>query len=241
MGLDWLPLPKPKDGCGAEFEDLWRQLNEADGSQGPAGKPSFWSSLRLRLGSNPPAFDRDAAIARFQEISIPPYANLGAPVVGRDPEADAWVKELYENDKLKVPADTMLDKVVADFAGYHVIELLPVCDGFPIYTHADLYDGVDRTSFRGKFLESCADVIGDDLLDQAWTPLLAPELADYGRSLSRCAERFAAEHSLAHVLNNRAFDWDDEGDPASQLHVVDQAARWCIFWSDRGHGLEPYF
>jgi hypothetical protein len=104
-----------------------------------------------------------------------------------------------------------------------------------------MYDRVDQTSFRGKFLESCTQVIGKDLLKRAWEPILVRDLADYGGALRACADQFAIKSGNSKVIGNRAFEWKDEGDLASQLHVVDQAARWCLFWSMRGHGLEPYF
>jgi hypothetical protein len=32
----------------------------------------------------------------------------------------------------------------------------------------------------------------------------------------------------------------DEG-PAHQTHVLISAAKWCRFWGERDHGLDPYF
>jgi hypothetical protein len=237
MGLDWKPPAKPKSGHEAEFETLWRQLNEAAGILRPTAAQGFWSGLFRST----PKFDQDAAIARFQEITVPPYENLGAPVVGHDAEADAWVLSRHANGSLNLPEGSTTAQTLADFQGFHVLDLLPECDGFPVYTHADMYDGVDQTSFRGKFLESCTQVIGKDLLKRAWEPILARDLADYGGALRACADQFAIKSGNSKVIGNWAFEWKDEGDLASQLHVVDQAARWCLFWSMRGHGLEPYF
>jgi hypothetical protein len=39
-------------------------------------------------------------------------------------------------------------------------------------------------------------------------------------------------------LPESVTEWDD---PATKAHIVDSAARWCLFWSQRGHGMMAWF
>ncbi len=237
MGLDMNPLAKPKPGHEAEFVDLWTRIQVAQGKR-PDPEAETKGFLARLFTPRKPANVADM-IARFQAISVPPYAAIGAPVVGKDQAADDWLRETFDNGTIS--GVSSFAEAQKAFHGYHAVEALPVCDGFPVYTHAGMYEGVDRTSFRGKFLEICEEVIGDDLLAQAWNPMLAAELAAWGRALKDRAAAYAAQHNVTHVLDNRDFMPADDTSPEAQAHIVDQAARWALWWSDRGHGSDPYF
>jgi hypothetical protein len=70
VGLDWNPLARPKAGAEAEFERL------------------------IAVNLNRLSDDvRQAVLTRFGEITEPPYATLGSPRVGFDPEADEWLRD----------------------------------------------------------------------------------------------------------------------------------------------------
>ena len=87
----------------------------------------------------------ESDVARFQDICVPGHERIDAPRVGFDAAAAAWIIEARQ---AKTPEEirTVLDQ----FHGYRVLRLVK-CDGVPEYTHAGLYDGVDETSFRGRF------------------------------------------------------------------------------------------
>jgi hypothetical protein len=124
----------------------------------------------------------EADVARFQEISIPGYQRIGAPRVGFDSTADAWI---IETQNAKTPEDVAA--TLKEFHGYYVIRLVK-CDGVPDYSHGGLYDGLDETSFRGAFLNDCADVLGKVLLEEAWSNKLPEAAFSYGQALLDAAD-----------------------------------------------------
>jgi hypothetical protein len=178
--------------------------------------------------------------ARFQEISIPGYQRLGAPRVGFDGAADAWI---IQKRKAETPTDRAA--VLREFHGYYVLRLAQ-CDGVPQYSNGGLYDGIDETSFRGDFLKDCADVLGKDTLDDAWNSKMPEAAVSYGRALLAAAD--AAEAAgltprprtsfLSRIGLTRATE---PISIAEQLNIVRAAGRWFIFWGERGHPIHAYF
>lgn len=227
------PMSKAKPGFEDEFREVFLRIEVAQGNREPIERKGFLG--RMFAAKEDPA----PLIERFQEISIPPFQAIGAPVVGTDTAADDWVRRLYSEGRIE-SVDSEAAAISA-MTGYHVMEIMPECDGFPIYTHDGLYEGVTRASFRGAFLNDCQDVIGDDLHGQAWMAMLADELAAWGRGMRICADEYADKQDVAHVLGDRTWQWTDENAPEAKAHIIDQAARWALWWSDRGHGSEPYF
>ena len=213
MGLDWNPLARPRDGHAEEFIQLFRALE--DGAEGD---------------------DREKMLERFHEISQAPFELLGAPQVGFDAAADEWLREsLRESGRLDE-----LPEAQAAMKGYYVLDLLPPCDGFPVYSNNGAYDGLDRYSFRAKFLDDVEDVLGPELFGRAHQRMLAPELEEYGNRLLAIAETFAESRGVA-AMAHAADAPDDFGTDESRAHILFSAARWCLYWARRGHGLEPWF
>lgn len=237
MGLDMTVLARPAAGHEAEFEEIFVTLNIADGLlPDPAleGK-----GFLARLFAARPAVDRDGLIKRSEAISEEPAVTLGAPVVGRDAEADAWVRAAHGRGELTGTWDSA-DAALAGLDGTPVLAALPDCDGFPVYCNGGLYGGVDMTSFRGQVLRTCRGVLDRPLIDRAWKPMRAGELGDWGAALSEAAATAAREGGHQAVLGRRE-PVPDPTDPAAPVHIADQAARWAQFWSARGHGSVPYF
>jgi hypothetical protein len=131
------------------------------------------------------------------------------------------------------------------FHGYYVLRLVN-CDGVPKYSSGGLYDGVDETSFRGAFLNDCRDVLGKDLLDEAWNSKSPEAAVAYGQALLAKAD--AAETAgLTPVPRRTILSWlrlARTAEPvaiAEQLDIVRAAGRWFVFWGERGHPIRAWF
>jgi hypothetical protein len=228
MGLDWNPLAKPRDGFETEFVRLFQELQ----GDAPPERKGLLSFPRRGLTEA----ERQARISRFQEISLAPYETLGAPRVGHDDAADEWLrKKLEAAGKSSEYATTR-----EEMRGFYVLDLLPPCDGFPQYSNCGAYEGLDRYSFRGAFLSDVEDVLGKELTERAYATLLAEELAEYGKALLDKARTFASAHGVEHIEKTPPANFD-EGSPEARADILFSAARWCLFWAGRGHGLEPWF
>ena len=199
------------------------------------GHDSEWRGLLERSFANDRLSNEE--IARFHEISVPGYQLIGAPRVGHDAAADAWIIEAQKAQTPEAVAATL-----EEFSGYYVIRLVE-CDGVPMYSHGGLYDGIDETSFRGEFLRGCPDVINKRLLDAAWEHKLPEAAIEYGQALLDAADApgppRAPDRSL---LSRLGLVKSVERLPLpEQLDIVRAAGRWFIFWGTRGHAIRAYF
>lgn len=229
MGLDWNPLGRPKPGHEKEFAELFKWLGDNPANVGLIEK------LRRKLRG----IDREKVSDRWFEIQITPFETLNAPRVGFDPNADEWARQKY----LTLPDDEKEGKSeeqsLEDVKGYYVLQLVPTCDGIPAYSNGGM-GYVELFSFRGQFLvNDCAEVIGD-LLEKTYESCLAPGLASLGSSLMEKAVEYAAQHNVSHVADVRLSEFELQT-PESNAHILFSAAKWCNFWSSRGHGLEAYW
>jgi hypothetical protein len=216
MGLDLIVESRAKAGHEAEWRGYIEQL---------FGAEEF----------------SEAAVARFHEISTPAYANLGAPRVGFDAEADAWIIETRE---ARTPDE--IANVLKDFHGHYALALVE-SDGLPRWSHANLYDGVDETSFRGSFLEDCRSVLPKKLIDRAWEHFRPEDAMDYGRMLLGAADGAKRVGPIVgpskRGLLARLGLGRRTAEPVSiadQLEIVTAAGRWFIFWGERGHPIRAW-
>ena len=139
MGLDMRPLSKPKAGKEQRFYELYSLI------------PS----------ENLSPDQREQLLEEWFALGIPSYETIKAPQVGRDAQADAWLREQYDADDN--PDKPPFDEVYQDYQGYYVIELAPEQDSVPVYRAF----GQDENVFRGQFLADCQELIGEDLLNEA--------------------------------------------------------------------------
>ena len=226
MGLDCVPLGVAKPGHEAE----WRRIMESIYADGTLAE-----ALRGRL----------------LDISVNAFEVLGAPTVGTDPEADTWVLERKPED-----SEHTDDEFLREMQGYRVLDLVPEsCAGLPQYTNGGLYDGIDQTSFRGAFLQSCEDIIGAKLLERAWTDVMRPEEAiEYGNALLDAAARTRAvggntepapdeaRGMLSRLLGRaRRRSRDDDLPLEEKLHILASAGNWYRFWGERGHPIWAFY
>ena len=224
MGLDMIPLGKPIPGYKKRFIEIFQMIFNDEIPQ-----PSFIDKL---LGRKCPT--REELLEEWDEIQIPSYETIKAPRVGRDKEADDWALDIYNNLKNKPP----FDEYMKDMNGYYVVELAKELDGVPVYISL----GEDGDVFRGEFLADCKDLIGEELVSEAWETKLADETLDYGNRLMAVAEKIARENHLEYLKDQRLPPEDDDPDSIeSQLHIIFSLAKWLIFYGKNGHGYEAYY
>ena len=231
-------LPKPLSGYEDEFEQLIELLDSAQWA--PPKTASSYIIIKstglFGWGKKKRVFDFEAANARLDEISEPCYTHLGAPIVGKDLEADEWLKKAFARKELDAKNET---EALQKFKGLYALDVLPVCDGFPVYSASTWNKGYDRTIFYGPVFEACESLIGKELSEGIYGPLFASELAIWSKKLRSWADEFAKINNLEAILGDRNFKSDR--DPDVSLHIVDQMARWSQFWSSKGHGSIPRF
>ena len=208
MGLDWDPMPRAKPGHEREVAEIVMAFRR---TQDKAG------------------------FARFSEITELAFETLGAPRVGIDDAADAWLRT-------KVAPENF-DEERAKMRGYYVLALLPECDGFPMYSNHEVSHELDRYSFRAQFLRDVEDELGPELFERAYVHLTVDEHVAYAAALLDTARKFAREHGVEHVdhVDRKQAKTFDEGSDELRAQILFATARWCAYWSSRGHGLSPWF
>jgi hypothetical protein len=155
MGLDWNPGPKPQPGSEDEFRRLWRRLH------------SKW------------CWNRSAKLERFEELTIAAFETLKTPRVGVDQRANEWAREAFTARVDKNVSEEDFNQQIKDF---YVLDLVPPCDGLPRYTNGYAGGYVEKYSFRGQFLIDCHEIIGRDLLNQAYRSKLPDDTARHAEA-----------------------------------------------------------
>ena len=218
MGLDMRPLGKPKPGFEKRFAEIFEMLSQNNIPQSSNGN---------KLPS------REELLQEWFAGQIQTYETIKAPRVGSDKEADDWIKSRYDELEKKPP----LDEFLKEYQGYYVIELAKEQDGVPVY----MAMGQDENVFRGQFLSDCVDLIGEDLVHEAWETKLADATLDYGNRLMHVADKLAKEKNLEYLKAQRMPPDTDEDAIESKLHIVFSLAKWLIFYGKNGHGYEADF
>lgn len=222
MGLDWNPLGKPKPGFEDEFASIFQQLGES----------SNWGWLEKRRRRRE-GRDREGLNKRWDEIQITPHEAVGAPQVGSSAEADSWVRERYQKMEPPKPSES---EFMQEMQGYYVLALAPPCDGFPYYSNWTA-GYVERFSFRAQFLGDCEEIIPEVTFAKCYESCLAPAFVVLAQELRACVTSYARTRNLEHIEFVADGDFERKS-PESKAHILYSAARWCEFWSSRGHALE---
>jgi hypothetical protein len=212
MGLDWNPGPKAKPGCEQEFEELWSKLQ---------AKYCFFRARKVK---------------RFGEITITAFDTLKTPRIGIDAAATDWARK----DAFSRRADKSLTEevFVNSMKGFYVLDLVPPCDGLPLYTNGHAGGYVEKYSFRGQFLQDCTEIIGDEFLESAFHSKSPEDTLAYGTRLLEVGSKFASDRSSDATQIHTA---EEPESIEFRLDVVLSAGRWCRFWGERGHWLEAYW
>jgi hypothetical protein len=223
MGLDMRPMGKPKPGFEKRFVEIFEMV-----SQDKIPQPSIIDKLK---GKKSPT--KDELLQEWFAGQIQTYETIKAPRVGRDKEADDWIKNKY-NDLEQKPS---IDEFLREHNDYYVIELAKEQDGVPVY----IAMGQDENVFRGQFLSDCVDIIGEDLVNEAWQTKLANDTLDYGNRLMGIADKLAKEKNLEFLKSQRLPPDTDVDSIESKLHIVFSLAKWLVFYGKNGHGYEADF
>ena len=237
MGLDWQPLEKPKPGFEDEFEKIYRHLYDNVPVEVPVRKK--WGMFRDRDRERAERHAAEKAMTdRLEVIGVRPWETIGAPCVGRDQAGDEWVLQRYETRKNK---DLTPEQFLENMRGYYVVDLAPDSDGKPVYSNAPIASYCEAYTFRGQFLDSVREWLGNPVVDDAWRNYRAPELVAYGERLRDGALQYARAQSIpVEILEARAGPEDLDA-PPGQAHIVMSAARWCQWWGERGHGMIAWY
>jgi hypothetical protein len=223
MGLDMRPMGKPKPGFEERYNQIFRLVQGVEKQE-----LSLFDRLK---GKKLPT--KDDLLKEWFENQIPSYETIKAPRVGRDKEADEWIKEKYQESDKKISES----EFITEHEGYYVIELAKELDGVPMYIAMNQ----DRNVFSGQFMQDCVDLIGEDLVSEAWNTKLADDTLDYGNRLMQIADRIADESSLQYLKHQRMPPDTDEDSIEWRLHIVYSLAKWLIFYGKNGHGYEADF
>jgi len=217
------PMGKPKPGFEKRFLEIFKIISE-----NKIRKPTIIEKLK---GIKYPT--EEELLEEWFANQIPSYETIKAPKVGRDKKADLWIREKYEELEEKPP----LNEFLKEYEGYYVIELAKEEDGVPCYmSHIQ-----DRNVFRGQFLEDCIDLIGKELVEEAWETKLADETLDYGNRLMSIADRIAKKNNVEYLKEQVNPPETDEDSIEWKLHIVFSLAKWLIFYGKNGHGYEADF
>jgi hypothetical protein len=216
-------MGKPKPGFEERYIEIFKTLQEPEKQ-----KTGFFDKLKGKK-----SISREDLLKEWFEMQIPTYETIKSPRVGRDKEADEWIKAKYqETDKATSEAD-----FIKAHQGYYVIELAKELDGVPVY----IAMGQDENVFRGQFLRDCFDILGEDLASEAWNTKLADEALDYGNRLMKVADQIGAANNLQHLKDQRKPPEANEASIEWKLHIVYSLAKWLIFYGKNGHGYEADF
>lgn len=214
------PLGKAKPGFEKRFAEIYEMI-----TQNKIPKQSFLDKL---IGKKP--VTKEDLLQEWFANQVQSYETIKAPRVGRDKEADDWMKARYN----EIEEKTSLEEFLLKNEGYYVIELAKEEDGVPVYRSF----GQDENVFRGQFLQNCIEIIGEDLVNEAWESKLADKTLDYGQRLMIAADRIARENNLEHLKSQRNPPEQDVNPIEAQLHIVYSLANWLIFYGENGHGYE---
>lgn len=217
------PMGKPKPGFEKRFIEIFRILQEP-----VKEKSGFLDKLKGKK-----TVSREDLLKEWFEIQDPTYETIKAPKVGRDKEADEWIREKYQETDKKISEA----EFIKAYQGYYVIERAQELDGVPVYIAMNQ----DENVFRGEFMRDCFDLIDEDLASEAWNTKLADDTLDYGNRLMSVADKIAAEHKLQYLKDQRLPPETDEGSIEWKLHIVYSLAKWLIFYGKNGHGYEADF
>jgi hypothetical protein len=230
MGLDWVPIRKPKAGHEQEFRVAIGFLSS---EEDPTGDDPL--VVRVREMSV------EARQELYESVSISPYETLGAPMVGRDAAADDFVRKQYEErsrDADFIAENPTLERFLEDMKGYYAAELMMPHPGVPHY-QTTVGEHID---FRAKFLDDVQDFIGPLHEESFDSKLECADALDYADRLLAKADELADEYGGKKLRKEWSLPFFSRFSAKKmQVHILYSAVNWIQFWAERGHGYRADF
>lgn len=220
MGLDMVPMGKPKPGYEKRFEQIFNLLYDREQQS-----LTFLDKLKGKK-----VLTKEQLAQEWFDIQIPSYETIGAPMVGRDAIADQWIKEMYQNTN----KDIGEAEFIKNHQGYYVIALAKHKEGIASYGSVVQ----DENAFRGQLLDKCDDLIGEKLVNEAWESKLAEEALDYGKRLFEAIDIVAKEKNMEHLKDPNYINETEVDSMETRVHFIYCLSRWLIFYGTNGHGYE---
>lgn len=247
MGLDWVPVGKPKPGNESEHRQIFEYLCNNPARQ-PSSKPALAAVTEWVKGifgnKKPPhplaAMSDRALWSRLEEISLSPHVTLGSPRIGIDASANEWLARAYEDSSAKREGRP-LEELEQALRHAYVAEMAPPSAGLTRFSAGSTGGHVEPYSFRAQMLNgsAMAAIIGEDLSARAWHSFWPEDLVEYGAQIEKAAEQFAKRLEIARDVT--ALDDDELSGDEYTLAILTAAARWCRYWGENGHPVWAYF
>lgn len=255
MGLDWVLVAPPRPEHAERFAALSRSLTAAEELLGEKNAAlNTWRRFLqpgLRRDAERLAAQCEQLQAERASLVVDAADAAGAPRIGRDEAANAWVRENFVDlanqecmKQVTIGADgtmtsvggdpsTSPDQYIARHAGVAVADLATERDARPAWIGSP---GAGAFAFRGKALLDLG--LDAALEERCFSSMSAAEAAALADDLARA--HIAPASGTKNVLKDGVVDavpvHDDE------LHATrDAAVRWLRFWSSRGFGVFAWF
>jgi hypothetical protein len=242
MGLDWCVRARTIDGKDLELANAENMLSElrtlenekyfkwlkVNGHERPFSFPNkITEAWRKTEGS----LEISEKITAWEQVCstcvISPLETIKAPVVGKDAAATTWALENYR-DAIKIMDGARLSSFLELYPteesymeyseGMRVPELAELKDG--LGTCTGIFSGAE--SFRGKMLRYI-DWLDDDLQNNAYEDQDPEELEAYGKELLEAVKEAPEDATEA------------------DINILKDAANWCVFWGEHGHGMHAWY
>ena len=241
MGLDWLVIDKTKPGMKASLTFAETQLNTI-GNEIKRVSTKF-SDDELLVTLLPGHREKNKKINddldRLMEEQtkwleardncvVTPMETLECPRIGTSERADDYAKEQWVNTKEAGFRETYptIKSYLTEMQGKWVPQIVTspgIAKVSGEFTGSESFRGEEITSIDwledAGFEENCCD-------DR--TP---EELGKLGSALWRAGIHYAENLEDKHVAQ----------ETLNEIQLVYDAANWCQFWSEKGHGVKAWF
>lgn len=234
MGLDWV---------------LQRKIKEENIDEGTALLDEYEVATPVR---------REEIDKMLDEISLSPFEAIGCPMIGRDEVATAWLRNKYvEKPEMFVeylePTGTNTRRLTWPEAfekskGQYVAELANDQEGLGSVTGLL----AEETSFRGKLVGYCQDIIGDKLSSEAYTDMSSERMMSYADDIENAAKRSANKlpeeykQTALGILSGELLH-SERGDEYADDHfmlnyvTIFMACKWLRYWGNKGFSMWAWY
>lgn len=214
MGLDWIVLDKPKQGCQIQFNTLTellaqtnQQLNELD-----ENSPDFDQTLE----------QYEQIKSQLASVSISKYDTTKCPKVGTSKKAkEYFISKMLPEIKKSHPTKSD-EEIINDFSDYRIVELSPYKKpktGF----YGIMCSSLD---FRGKGI-GFANLLDENLRNEAYEDHEPNEAIEYSKKLRNCL----AKYNKTKLTEEEKEEYD----------FIMAGAKWLEFWGKNSHGFHAWY